>query len=313
MRQKFYTLICLITTITVFGLAAPTSAVEDTIIAVVNDEVITLKNLSDSLRSAYIQLRSEGRSDEEIDTILADLETRGLEKLIEDRLIVQAAKAKQMEIRPKAVDDKIEEIRKRYSSEKEFIDDLTADGLSITDLRTRIIEQFMIQYMIDMEVRSKIFVNPQEVTEYYAAHKEEFKRPNRVSLDSIFIKFKENTAESRQKAQEAFSKIKAGEDFREVAKNYSDTPAIGTIKKGDLLPELDEAIFKLEVGEVSPVLETATGIFIFKLLGKIPEEIPPIEAIKKDVTNKIFQTKFRERLNTWLNKLKEEAYVEIKG
>lgn len=288
-------------------------AVDDTIIAVVNDDVITLKNLSDSMRSAYIQLRSEGKSEKEIDAILANLENRGLEKLIEDRLIIQEAKKKQLEIRPKVVDDKMDELRKRYPSEKDFINDLSSDGMTISDLKTKITEQFMIQYLVDLEVRSKIFVNPQEVTEYYAAHKEDFKRPDRVNLDSIFIKFKGNVEESRKKAQEAYNKLTAGADFREIAKAYSDTPAIGTIKKGDFLSKLDEAIFKLNVGEMSATLETDTGIFIFKLLGKIPEEIPEIDTVKKDITNLIFQEKFKERLNDWLTKLKKNAYVEIKG
>ncbi len=305
---------CLASLIVIFILTChpPAFALNDAIIAVVNDEVITLKNLSDYLRASYLQLRSEGKSEEEIEQIIAELEQRGLEKLIEDRLIIQAAKKAGMEIRPRLIDERIEEIRKRYPSEKAFIEALTAEGLSITDLRTKINEQYLIQFMADMEVRSKIFVNPQEVTEYYAENKDEFKRPLRLNLDSIFIKYKSDQKEERQRAKEAYAKLKQGADFREVAKEYSDTPGIGIIKKGDLLPNLEEAIFKLAVEEITPPLETDNGIFIFKLLGKIPEEIPPIEKVKTEITDRVFQMKFRERFLRWLDKLKQEAYVEIK-
>jgi len=287
-------------------------ALHDTIVAVVDDEVITLKNLSDYLRATYIQLRAEGRPEEEIEKIISDFETSGLERLIEDRLIVHEAKRKGLEIRPKIVDDKLQEIRKKYPSEEDFVNALMADGLTITDLRNKIIEQFQIKYIIEIEVRSKIFVNPQEVTDYYATHKDEFRHPMRINLDSIFIKFNNDKQNAQQKAQETHSKIKAGVDFKEVAKNYSDSPSIGIVKKGDLLPGLEEAVYNLNIGEVTQPLQTENGIFIFKVLGKSPEESIPLEDVKQEITNKIFQKKFKERYQEWLEKLKKQSYVEIK-
>ena len=296
----------------IFFAANISFALNDTIVAIVDDEVITLKNLSDYLHSSYIQLRSEGKSEEEIEQLIGDMEQHGLERLIEDRLIVHAAKKKGLEIRPKIVDDKLDEIRKKYPTEKDFVNALMAEGLTVTDLRNKIIEQFQIQYIIEIEVRSKIFVNPQEVTQYYNEHMEEFKRPDRINLDSIFIKFKDNHDEAKQKAQEVYVKLKNSADFKEVAKEYSDTPSIGVVKKGDLLPQIEESVFKLNIAEFTQPLETENGIFIFKVLGKMPEETLSIDTVKHDITNKVFQTKFKERYLAWLNKLRKQAYVEVK-
>src|SRR3989338_1961258 len=69
----------------------PLWAVDDTIIAVVNDEIITLHDLRDYLEGIYTQLKLEGRSEEEVRKILTEKEKRGLELLIEDKLIKQKA------------------------------------------------------------------------------------------------------------------------------------------------------------------------------------------------------------------------------
>src|SRR3989338_3025144 len=260
-----------------FSSTPPGWAADDTIVAVVNDDVVTLHDLHNYYNSIYLQLWAEGMPKEEIEKKMAGMKQDGLEQLIEDRLIIQTAKKKGVEIRDKIIDERLEEIQKRYPSEQDFLTALTRDGATITDLRTKIQERFLIQYIVDLEVRSKIFVNPQEVTEYYNAHLTEFAKSARANLDSIFIPFKNVLRdEARQKAMEAMDLLKQRKDFREVARQFSSTPSVGIVTKGELIPEIESKVFTLNtIGEMTDPIETETGIFIFQLKHKLDSQTVP--------------------------------------
>ena len=113
-------------------------------------------------------------------------------------------------------------------------------------------------------------------------------------------------------AQEAFNKLREGMDFTKITEKYSTSPSIGIMEKGQLLPELEEVVFNLKQGEISKPIATEDGIYIFKLKEKYPAETQALEQVKKEIYNLIFQQKFQERLKTWLDKLRKQAYVEIK-
>jgi parvulin-like peptidyl-prolyl isomerase len=163
-----------------------------------------------------------------------------------------------------------------------------------------------------MEIQSKVFVNPQEVTQYYNQHPDDFRRPSAVELDSIYIPFSSDMEAARAKAKEAYNAIQGGKSFSEVAKEYSSLPALGVVHQGQLLPNIDKAAFSLHIDEVSFPIESDKGIYILKLKTKLPEEIVPLEAAKSAINNRIRQTKFREKYKTYIDKLKKNAYIEVK-
>ncbi len=291
----------------------PVRAAEDAIIAVVNDEIITLKDLREYLNAVYLQLESEGKGEEEIKKIMADYEVNGVHQLIDDKLLVVEANKKEMQIRPKLIDDQIDKIKIRYSSEKEFMDALTSDGLTVSDLRNRITDQMKSKYIVEMEVRSKVVVNPQEVTDFYKNHFLEFQSPEKIKLKSIFIAYGSDKSKALEKANQALSKLKEGANFTDVLKKYSDAPSIGLIQKGQLLTSLEKTIFKLKEGSISELIETETGFYIFAVEQKIAPEIKTLEDVKEKITSDLFQEKFRLRLKEWLKELREKAYIEIKA
>jgi len=287
-------------------------AYEDAIISIVNDDIITLKDLKDYAGVVYKQLVIEGRSERQIEQVMRSLEENGIEKLIEDKLILSAASKMGLEVRPEVVEERMEEVRNKYSSEQHFLDALCANGSTITDLRDKIEEQFKIQYMVDMDVKSKIIVNPQEVTDYYDAHQDEFQKPERVRLDSIFIPYGENKDRAGEKAQEALKRVGEGQAFEKVAQEYSSAPSIGMIGKGQMMPAIEDTVFQLEEKAVSPPVETETGIYIFNVLEKLPAETATLDEVKEQISQTLFQEKFKERFREWIAKLKKDAYIEIK-
>jgi parvulin-like peptidyl-prolyl isomerase len=301
-----------LTIVLTFGCVSLSLAVEDAIIAVVNDELITLRDLRDYAQSTYATLVTEGVSESHIQTIMSDLEKNGINKLIEDKLILSHANTIELEVREELVDERIDELKKRYGSEQILVEALVKTGANLTDLRNKILDEMKIKFIIEHQVKSKIYINPQEVTDYYEKNKDSFSRNARVNLESIYIAYTDDKSAASEKANNALAQIQEGTDFKEVSKAFSDAPSVGTVEKGQLLPLIEETIFNLEINEISSLVETENGIYIFKLIEKIPAEIQSLDAVKETIHGLLYKEKFKDRFISWLETLKADAYIEIK-
>ena len=310
---QFWLLVFLLTLGWGFVRPYPSQAVEDTIIAIVNDDIITLRDLQDFLDSMFMAMRMEGHSSQEIQKVMKEMEINGIRKLIEEKLILDKAKELQLEITNEAIDHRLEEVKKKYPSEEDFLKALVDDGSTISDLRKKITDEYKVKATIEQEVRSKIFVNPQEVTDYYNGHIKDYQKPKRAQLDSIFINKGKDPAAARQKVEEAYAKLKQGTDFQEVAKGYSEASSIGTIEKGQTISKIDEVVFNLSEGAISEPIEVDNGTYIFKIIAHLPEQVSTLDDVKNQIYEKVFQIKLREKLVAWLDELKDKAFIEIKS
>jgi len=288
-------------------------AVEDAIIAVVNDELITLKDLRDYAHSTYVSLVAEGVSDTQIQAIIKDMEINGIHKLIEDKLILSKAKEIGLTVREEIVDQRVAELGIKYGSKQNLVDALIKSGATVTDLRNKIRDQMKIKYIVDHQIKSKIHVNPQQVTDFYEQNKNRFNQQERVNLESIFMSYTANNkAAVLAKAHEALRQIKKEGNFAETAEEYSEAPSVGIIERGQLLSIIEETVFSLKPDEVSSPIETDTGVYIFKLTERIPPGISSLESVRETIHELLYKKEFKKQLVLWLDKLKEDAYIEIK-
>lgn len=321
MRRNFYLLGFLILTL-LLSVRPAHAAIEDTIVAIVNDDIITLNDLKDYIDARAMQMRLEGTNANDMQKFMGDMAQNGLDRLIEDKIILNAANKNEAALNaadPKGesqrneeiesqVDNRLAGIRGQYKNDEDFFKALIDQGVSITDVRNRIRNQIKTKRLVDQQIRAKIYVNPQEITAFYKNHFEDFTKAERVNLDSIFI----SKEKGRERAQEVLTKLKDGKSFRDLAKEYSETPAIGIIKRGQALPEIEKVVFNLNTGETSTICEVDNGFYIFRLLGHTKAGLAPLFEVKDEIYNQIFQKKFQDKFATWLAKLKKEAFVDIK-
>ena len=310
MKRMFPVLFLLVGGLTV-GAMLPRSAgaLEDAIIAIVNDDVITLKDLRDYVHSLSVQLRMEGRSVKEISDIMADLEKNGLTKLVEDKLILTEANRIGMEVRDEIVDQRLAEIKSAYPSEQAFLDAIITQGATISDLRRKLLEHFKITFMIDREVKSKVVVNPQEVTDYYKGHFEDFQQPERMDLESIYLP---DGPDQQQQIQQITTAVANGEVFAALAKKYSRGPNIGVIARGELMPVIEQTVFELKPRQVSGPIEVEGGVYIVKVKAILPPHIASLEETKEEISKTLFREKFKRQYQEWITKLRNEAFIDIK-
>jgi len=206
----------------------------------------------------------------------------------------------------------VDEIKKKYPSYEEFLSAINKEGFTITDIRKKIENQIKGQAMVDTEVRSKVSVNPQEVTEYFTAHSSDYSRKARIYLATIFVKSGFGVEAAKKKIDSALEVIKGGMDFKTAAAQYSELPSVGDIPVDQLRPEFRERIDKMNVGDVSDVFEVPNGFYIIKLEGRITASSVTLKDAKDRVYQELFEKKFRERYKKWIDGLRKKAYVEIK-
>lgn len=287
--------------------------INDAIIAIVNNEVITLKDLKDYIAGVYRQLKVEHKTQEEIQKIVASYEERGVNQLIEDKLILEAANKKGIELRNDIVEKRLKEIKSRYASDEEFLNELNAQGITVSDIKKKITNQLKSKYEVDLEVRDKVFVNPEEVTQYYNNHKDEFESRTKYNLDSIYISYNKGKPEAINKIKQARKELMAQGDFEKISKEFSEAPSVGTLEQGQMVPAIEKEVFSLKEGEVSQPVEVEGGVYLFKVKNIISGHKQSLEEVKNSIYYKLFDEQFQTKFKAWVDKLREKAYVELRN
>ena len=189
------------------------------------------------------------------------------------------------------------------------------------------IEEFskgiLTQALIDTQVNKSVTVSDAEIEEYYKKHQDEFKVPEKIKVRRILIAVAPDAPEKEKKEKQVqgekiLAKIKAGEDFSELAKKYSEDTktknkggVLGFFSKGSKNPELEEAAFNLKKGEVSNVILTTRGYQIVKLIDRKEAKTKNFEESKNRISNKLQQRKRNDAIEKLLEDLKAKTNIVI--
>lgn len=248
----------------------------NSIVVVVNDEVITRQELNERLRSVERRLAAQGTTL----PVREDLQKQLLERMIIDRAQLQLAKENGIRVDDVMLDRSMLRLAEQNKlSLQEFRNQVEREGTSFARFREEIREDIIMQRIREREVDSKIQVSEMEVDNFLAADAAAPNGQQELNLAQILVRTPENAsaeqiATRRARAEEVLKKIRAGEDFAKLAATYSDAPE--ALKGGDVgwreqdrLPQLFlDAIAKIKVGEVSEIVRSPNGFHIIKLAGK---------------------------------------------
>ncbi|MCU0615121.1 MAG: peptidylprolyl isomerase [Desulfobacterales bacterium] len=122
--------------------------------------------------------------------------------------------------------------------------------------------------------------------------------------------------EARKKIEDIAKKLSAGEDFAELAKNYSECPSsanggdLGSFRRGQMVQAFEDAAFSMNPGETSPVVETHFGFHIIKVSEKQPEGTFPLEEVKPQIQQVLTREKVQKLLEKDIENLKSKADIE---
>lgn len=302
-----------------FGAFVSHGEVIDKIAIVVNNEMITQSDIDRLLGPVYSRYRTIYQGDELIKK-LEEARQKIMEDMIEEKLILSEAKRLKVEVDERDIDARVEEMKERVGSKEGFEKALLEQRIAIKDLRARYREQLMVRRLIDQKIGSKVVITPVEINDYYNSHIREFVMPEEVKLRNILIKEKPefSAQKAHSLAENIVKRLQNKDDFANLARTYSDGPnaqdggLMGYVKKGDLLPEIEDVVFNLKEGENSDVMQSPLGYHIFKVEEKRPSQMLALSEVRHEVEQLIFRDKVKEKISEWVKDLKKNAYIAFK-
>jgi peptidyl-prolyl cis-trans isomerase SurA len=273
-----------------FGLVsiAGGSVTVDRVVAVVNDEVITLSDLQREEALKKIDVQKDER-------LL-------LEDMIDRKLQMAAAKRAGMDVTDKELTDAVADIMKRNSMDRaQFEAALAKEGLTLEQYRTELKEQMTLSRMFNKYVRSGVAVNEAEVKAYYERNIKSYSLPEEIRVRQIFFRVPDNAAPAeiaviREKASAAFARAKKGEDFISLVKELSESENaaqggdLGFMQRDQAIPEIEAATRTLKPGEIAGPIQCAGGFQIIRL-EEVRTPVTPYEKVKDEITKMLYEQK----------------------
>lgn len=288
--------------------------------AVVNGKIITVGDVVERIRPALQQLRRQSVRDREFIEKQAEIFNQGLEAMIEQKLMVSQFEKLGAELPASAVRERTETIlRERFGNDRSQLQQtLRMAGKTENQWEEEIREQLITQSMTQQFVTSKLHVSPREIRDAYETYKEELQTDVELKLRSIAFRPAVSGGEAarREKIQEAMKKLAEGVEFAEVAVAYSEGPKAalggdeGWVKIAGLPERLRSSLRDVGVGDVTPLIDTPTQSFIFKVEDRRGGEIPPLSDVQSVVERRVRSDKFQERFESWIDGLRSQFQVQ---
>ncbi len=294
-----------------------THVVEE-IVAIVNDEIITLSQYKQHYESMIQMLRAQFQGSEYFEQV-DQMKKQLLDMIINDILLLQIAKEKQINV-GEQVKLYVENIIKEnhLESEAELRQELARQGIDYKDFIRQIEENLLKQAVIANEVDRTIVLEESEIIKYYQSHPEEFTEPETITLKAIFLSVDNHSPEELEVKKKGIeAKLASGEKFEEVAISFSDPPLnetkgeLGTFKKGELESSLQQMVDDLKPGEVSPWTKARNGWYILKLEERKESRLKDFEEVRREIEEKIFMEKRQKKLAEFIKNIREKSYIKV--
>jgi peptidyl-prolyl cis-trans isomerase C len=255
-----------------------------------------------------------------------------VEKKLLDRLItVEVLKRKAADEDKKkgkaAADKLLGDFLKQAGSIEGFRRQVQAMGMTPESFTDQFTERAIVEEVVNREVRDKVPITPQQVQKYYDENPKRFEQPETVRAAHILLATRDLATNQeltldKQKAQrdliEALLKrARAGEDFGKLAKDFSQDPGSKerngeyVFARGQMAMEFETAAFAMRPNQISDVVTTKYGYHVIKVLERNPAKKVEFDKVKDRIRESLQQEEADKQLPAYLEKVKQEAGVEI--
>jgi parvulin-like peptidyl-prolyl isomerase len=294
----------------------------DRIVARVDNEIITRHDLEQATTPYLLQrgMQPDVLEDEER---RQEIHEKVLENLIERKLIVKKAKEMDLSVRDKQIEQWLARQRSSQGmSEEQMRSMIERYGMSYDQYRDTVRQNLLKIRFTNMKLGRQVSVSDEEVDEQY---RERFgpagETEKQVTVRQILIQpdgdDRQALNEARKEARELRTQLDGGAKFTELAKKHGDGPAaeegglLGSFSRGELNPSFD-VVFELGRGEYSEVVETKHGFHILRVDDVSEKASGNVEKRKKMIRRKLRQQKMQNELETYVEQLREKAFIDIK-
>lgn len=257
---------------------------------------------------------------------LAKMRKEFLDRIIKDKILEKAASKADIKVTDADIDERIEQFQKIFGqgeeAKKRFLGGIT----DMSKFRQQVEKQIRIDRFLDKQMAAKVEVTDTEIQEYYKSNPDLFKAEEEVKARHILWKlpskdapdFEQKKIDSLKQAEATAKELKAGADFVELVKKYSQDEAtaaqggdLGWVQKGRMVKPFEDVAFGLKLNEISDPVETNFGIHLIQVLEKKESRTLPFDEVKDKVKNSLEGKKKQALRESIYNDLKEDAKIEI--
>jgi len=310
-------------TAAIFLCVSAQAGVADRIVAVVNDEVITLSELNNAFEPYQERVTANVQGPDR-EKALGETKTTLLNRMIDNLLMEQESRKTGITVRNEEVTEAIDDMQKqRKISPDEFRKAMQREGITLDAYRNDIRDQLMRMKLIRRDIKSKVAVTDEEIGEYYRKHREDYEGKEAVRIRQILLLLpKEENPAAKEKlradADAIHKRLLNGEPFELLAAKFSQGPAaaeggdIGYIEKGMIHAEVEDAAFRLPLNQISGVIESSVGFHIIQVVDRRGAGVKAIENVREEIWEKIDREKMEKKFGEWLEELRKKSHIEIK-
>jgi len=304
--------------------AATTFAAQpvESIVVRVGDRIITRSMYERRLRDIFAEADQSGIPADQIATRKKELRRNLVDDLINELLIKDRADRLNITVSDAEIKDAIARLKQQYgiTTDAQFDESLKKSGLTRAEMETRLRDTLVTNKVFARELRNREDLDDHELRERYDREKEHYRLPERARLREIVILRPENSAEvdaARKKADEITASVKGGADFAKTATTVSEAGTkekggdLGEVNRGELLPDLDKAVFNAAQGAIIGPIETKSGWHILKVEQRLPSEVPAFESVKDRLRKDASDETFQRDLKAYLDRLRKDAFIQI--
>ena len=234
---------------------------------------------------------------------------RFLLQLLEEMIILRRAEELRLHISPQELEEAVHNIQRDYS-EGIFQAMFIKQAISFETWKARLERQLLVEKAIRKGLLEKTSVTPEEIKDYYDKHHKEWTHGEQVRAYHILLP-------SKKLANLVLGRLKKGEDLATLARVYSIAPEserggdMGYVVRGQLPKYLEKPLFSLRQGTVSPVIKTAYGYHIFKVVEKIQAGEPKINDWFEKIKERIQKKKLEVAYGPWLANLRSRYKIRV--
>lgn len=296
--------------------AGPVPAeIVERVVAKVNGQIVTLSEF-EARQLAAVQ--AAGVGSDRVERFLRENNARILQEAIDDLLLVERAGEIGLRLRPDYVREVIEGIKKENNIETDAAlqEQLGREAMSLDDLKRNIERSILKRQVLSRELEPKLAVSEAEVRADYEAHRAEYGRPGAVRLQEILVPSEVGDAEAL--ARDIVARARAGEDFAALAKAYSSSATrdsggdLGTLVRGEMSPEIEEAVSSLPPEAIAEPLRAAAGFRILRVVEKTEASVTPFEEVKAEIRRRLVQERTALEYGRYLEGLRKQAVVDVR-
>jgi parvulin-like peptidyl-prolyl isomerase len=293
----------------------------EAIVIRVGDRVVTRTQYARRLHDGFTEIEQTSTSPTEAATKKEELRKNLPTDLIAELLIKDRADRLGLSVSADELKDAMTRLKEQYGikTDAEFDESLRKSGMTRTDMEARLHDTILMNKVFGRELRQRDELSDKELRERYDREKERYRLPERARLREIIVIKPDDPSKveaARQRANALAAEARTG-DFAKLATTSSDSGTkskggdLGEVARGELLPDLDKAVFNATAGSVIGPIETKSGWHILKVENRLPSEVPAFESVKDRLRKDASEDTWQRDYKAYIDRLRKDAFIQI--